>query len=126
MSKKQPVSKSGRAGLELPVGKLQTHLKRTLRAKRVSGHAPLYLAAAVEEVLQALLKHAHGNTPDSRNRVFKRNLLAAMRSDKDMSAVFGGYTSASTQTLKAPGDSIVSSTVLKYRAEKAAAQKKAA
>lgn len=125
-TKKKSVPKSTKAGLILPMAKIQTHLKKQTRSKRVSEKAPLYLTAAVEDLMQSLLVAAVQQIPGGKSRLNRGLLLKALRSNKDLAAVFAGYTSASTTPVKVAANSIVSKFVLKYRAEKAEEKKKAA
>lgn len=46
--KKKPVSRSVKAGLQFPVGRLGRFLKKGQYAKRVGSGAPVYLAAVLE------------------------------------------------------------------------------
>jgi hypothetical protein len=47
-AKKKAVSKSARAGLQFPVGRLARYLKNGRYAQRVGAGAPVYLAAVLE------------------------------------------------------------------------------
>ena len=57
--KKKPVSRSVKAGLQFPVGRIGRYLKNGRYARRVGTGAPVYLAAVLEylaaEVLAELL-----------------------------------------------------------------------
>lgn len=46
--KKKPVSRSVKAGLQFPVGRIGRYLKKGRYAKRVGTGAPVYLAAVLE------------------------------------------------------------------------------
>lgn len=46
--KKKPVSKSQKAGLQFPVGRMARFLKNGRYAKRIGAGAPVYLAAVLE------------------------------------------------------------------------------
>lgn len=46
--KKKPVTRSVRAGLQFPVGRIGRYLKNGRYAKRVGTGAPVYLAAVLE------------------------------------------------------------------------------
>lgn len=46
--KKKSVSKSVKAGLQFPVGRIGRHIKNGRYAKRVGSGAPIYLAAVLE------------------------------------------------------------------------------
>lgn len=46
--KKKPVSRSSRAGLQFPVGRIGRYLKKGRYSERVGTGAPVYLAAVLE------------------------------------------------------------------------------
>lgn len=46
--KKKPVSRSVKAGLQFPVGRIGRYLKKGRYSKRVGTGAPVYLAAVLE------------------------------------------------------------------------------
>ncbi len=46
--KRKVVSKSTKAGLQFPVGRIARYLKKGKYAERVGGGAPVYLAAVLE------------------------------------------------------------------------------
>lgn len=46
--KSEPVSKSAKAGLQFPVGRLSRYLKKGRYADRVGSGAPVYIAAVLE------------------------------------------------------------------------------
>jgi len=58
--KKKPVSRSVKAGLQFPVGRIGRYLKKGRYAQRVGTGAPIYMAAVLEylaaEVLYLLLQ----------------------------------------------------------------------
>ena len=117
-AKKSSTPKSTKAGLIMPIAKIGTHLKKTFRPKRVSEKAPLYVAAAVQMILESALVCAFKQVPAGKNRITRMALLKALRSDKDLNRVFAGYTASSTDALKVAPSSLVSPVVLNYRAEK--------
>lgn len=91
--KKKSISKSTRAGLTLPVGRLNTSLKLKSNSKRVGGSAPVYLAACVEYVLAEILQAA-GNTAKDRSRkiISPDDVISALRRDEDLSKLYRGST----------------------------------
>lgn len=46
--KKKPVSRSAKAGLQFPVGRIGRYLKKGRYSQRVGSGAPVYLAAVLE------------------------------------------------------------------------------
>lgn len=58
--KGKAVSGSTKAGLQFPVGRMQRYIKRGMYAQRVGGSAGVYLASAIESVIQDILEVAAG------------------------------------------------------------------
>ncbi|KAJ6381284.1 hypothetical protein OIU77_030043 [Salix suchowensis] len=72
--KKKPVSRSAKAGLQFPVGRIGRYLKKGRYSQRVGSGAPVYLAAVLEndEELGKLLAGvtiAHGGVLPNINPV---------------------------------------------------------
>ena len=64
-SKKKATSRSAKAGLQFPVGRVHRHMKLGRYASRIGAGAPVYLAAvleymAAEGYLTSWLRHARG------------------------------------------------------------------
>ena len=60
------VSRSAKAGLQFPVGRLARYLKQGGYAKRVGGAAPVYMAAVLEYIVAEVLELA-GNAAKTYN-----------------------------------------------------------
>ena len=58
VAKKKSVSKTVKAGLQFPVGRLARYLKKGRYAQRIGSGAPVYLAAVLE-YLAAEVIHTH-------------------------------------------------------------------
>ncbi|KAA8518869.1 hypothetical protein F0562_016357 [Nyssa sinensis] len=56
--KKKPVSRSVKAGLQFPVGRIGRYLKKGRYAQRVGTGAPVYLAAVLEYLAAEVLELA--------------------------------------------------------------------
>mmetsp|Transcript_838 Transcript_838/g.3061 ORF Transcript_838/g.3061 Transcript_838/m.3061 type:complete len:303 (+) Transcript_838:20-928(+) len=80
----RPVSKSARAGLQFPVGRIHRYLKQRLRCRIGSG-APVYLAAVLEYLVAEVLELAGNASRDLMvKRITPRHLLLAFRGDVEL------------------------------------------
>ncbi len=94
--KKSNVSKSSRAGLQFPVGRIARHLKKGRYAARLGGGAPVYLAAVLEYLAAEILDQAGNAARDNkRARITPRHLQLAIRQDEELDKLFQGVTIAS-------------------------------
>ncbi|OAY68474.1 putative histone H2A.1 [Ananas comosus] len=72
--RKKAVSRSVKAGLQFPVGRIGRYLKKGRYAQRVGTGAPVYLAA--------------------KNRIIPRHVLLAIRNDEELGKLLAGVTIA--------------------------------
>lgn len=86
--KDKRVSKNVRAGLIIPISRVKRLIKQKMGGGRLRTQASIYLAAAVEYVLQVLLKAASEYRKKDTQRLGKRNLLLAVREDPDLDKLF--------------------------------------
>ncbi|KAL0459599.1 UNVERIFIED_CONTAM: Histone H2AX [Sesamum latifolium] len=76
------VSRSAKAGLEFPVGRIARFLKEGKYAQRVNAGAPVYLAAVLELAgNQAKLR--------KKNRISPRHIQLAVRNDEELTKLYG-------------------------------------
>ncbi|KAJ0908700.1 putative transcription factor Hap3/NF-YB family [Helianthus annuus] len=93
--KKKPVSRSVKAGLQFPVGRLGRYLKKGRYAKRVGTGAPVYLAAVLEYLAAEVLELAGNAARDNKkNRIIPRHVLLAVRNDEELGKLLAGVTIA--------------------------------
>jgi histone H2A len=93
--KKTPVSRSVKAGLQFPVGRIGRYLKKGRYAARVGTGAPVYLAAVLEYLAAEVLELAGNAARDNkRNRIIPRHLLLAVRNDDELGRLLAGVTIA--------------------------------
>lgn len=89
-------TRSARAGLQFPVGRLARHLKKGAFAKRVSGGAPVYMAAVLEYVVAEVLELAGNAAKDNKKlRITPRHIQLAVRNDDELNKFFGNAVIAS-------------------------------
>ncbi|XBJ18479.1 probable histone H2A.4 [Triticum dicoccoides] len=93
--KKKAVSRSVKAGLQFPVGRIGRYLKHGRYAKRVGSGAPVYLAAVLEYLAAELLELAGNAARDNKkNRIIPRHVLLAIRNDEELGKLLAGVTIA--------------------------------
>ncbi|CAI0460022.1 unnamed protein product [Linum tenue] len=94
--RKKAVSKSARAGLQFPVGRVFRFLKKGRYAQRYGAGAPIYLAAVLEYLAAEVLELAGNAAMDNKkNRINPRHLLLAVRNDEELGKLLQGVTIAS-------------------------------
>merc|ERR1712166_1728506 len=93
---KKAVSRSARAGLQFPVGRIARQLRAGRFAQRIGAGAPVYLAAVLEYLAAEVLELAGNCARDNkRTRVVPRHIQLAIRHDDELSKLMGGTTIAS-------------------------------
>ncbi|KAJ1261263.1 hypothetical protein BS78_09G015500 [Paspalum vaginatum] len=93
--KKKPVSRSVKAGLQFPVGRVGRYLKKGRYAARVGTGAPVYLAAVLEYLAAEVLELAGNAARDNKkNRIVPRHVLLAIRNDEELGRLLAGVTIA--------------------------------
>ncbi|EDX05739.1 GD24322 [Drosophila simulans] len=77
-------SRSKRAGLLFPVGRIHRLLRKGNYAERISAGAPVYLAAVMEYLAAEVLKLAGNAARDNKKtRIIPRHLQLAIRNDEE-------------------------------------------
>ena len=89
-------SRSAKAGLQFPVGRIARYLRQGRYAARVGSGAPVYLAAVMEYLAAEILELAGNAARDNkRSRIIPRHLQLAVRNDEELNKLLGGVTIAS-------------------------------
>ncbi|CAL8464656.1 g4191 [Coccomyxa elongata] len=93
---KKQVSRSAKAGLQFPVGRIARYLKKGKYASRVGAGAPVYLAAVLEYLAAEVLELAGNAARDNKKtRIIPRHIQLAVRNDEELSKLLGNVTIAS-------------------------------
>ena len=89
-------SRSSRAGLQFPVGRIGRYLKQGKYAERVGAGAPVYLAAVLEYLAAEVLELAGNAAKDNKkNRIIPRHIQLAVRNDEELNKLMVNTTIAS-------------------------------
>ena len=87
------MSRSARAGLQFPVGRLARFLKRGRYTERVGAGAPVYMAAVLEYLVAEVLELAGNAAKDQKkNRINPRHILLAVRNDEELNKMLANTT----------------------------------
>ncbi|XP_073501960.1 histone H2A type 1-like [Phyllobates terribilis] len=82
-------TRSSRAGLQFPVGRVHRLLRKGNYAERVGAGAPVYLAAVLEYLTAEILE-----LDNKKTRIIPRHLQLAVRNDEELNRLLGGVTIA--------------------------------
>ncbi|KAJ4779299.1 Histone H2A [Rhynchospora pubera] len=94
--RKKAVTRSVKAGLQFPVGRIGRYLKKGRYSQRVGTGAPVYLAAVLEYLAAEVLELAGNAARDNKkNRIIPRHVLLAIRNDEELGKLLAGVTIAS-------------------------------
>ena len=89
-------SRSSRAGLQFPVGRIARYLKQGKFAERVGAGAPVYLAAVLEYLAAEVLELAGNAAKDNKKtRIIPRHIQLAVRNDEELNKLMANTTIAS-------------------------------
>ena len=86
-----PTSRSAKAGLQFPVGRMQRYLRKKIHTRRVGGNSAVYTTAVLEYLCAELLELAGNAAQDlKKKRITPRFLQLAVRNDEEMNKLIGG------------------------------------
>ncbi len=92
---KKSTTKTAKAGLQFPVGRVGRYLKQGKYATRVGAGAPVYLAAILEYLTAEILELAGNAARDNKkSRIIPRHIQLAVRNDEELNKLFGSVTIA--------------------------------
>ncbi len=93
-------TRTSRAGLVFPVGRIHRMLRNGRYASRVGAGAPVYLAAVLEYLAAESLELAGNAAVDNQKaRIVPRHIQIAVRADEELSKLLGSVTVASAGVL---------------------------
>uniref|UniRef100_UPI00358F4399 histone H2A.J-like n=1 Tax=Myxine glutinosa TaxID=7769 RepID=UPI00358F4399 len=88
-------SRTSRAGLQFPVGRVHRHLRKGNYAERIGAGAPVYLAAVLEYLAAEILELGGNAARDNnKSRITPRHLQLAVRNDVELNKLLGEVTMA--------------------------------
>jgi len=88
-------SRSFRAGLQFPVGRIHRQLRNGRYAARVGAGAPVYLGAVLEYLSAEILELAGNASRDNKKlRIIPRHIQLAIRNDEELNKLLGDVTIA--------------------------------
>lgn len=87
-SKSSPQSRSARAGLQFPVGRVHRFLRKGRYAKRVSVGSAVYLAGVMEYLTAEVLELSGNAAKDlKKRRITPKHLTLAVRGDEELDSI---------------------------------------
>lgn len=94
-SAKASQSRSSKAGLTFPVGRVHRLLRKGNYAQRIGSGAPVYLTAVLEYLAAEILELAGNAARDNKKtRIIPRHLQLAIRNDDELNRLLGNVTIA--------------------------------
>ena len=88
-------TRSAKAGLQFPVGRIARFLRAQRVAARVGAGAPVYMAAVLEYLAAEILELAGNAARDNKkSRIIPRHIQLAVRNDEELNKLLGGVTIA--------------------------------
>ncbi len=95
-SKAKAQTRSSKAGLQFPVGRIHRFLRKGGYAERVGAGAPVFLAAVMEYLTAEVLELSGNAARDNKKtRIIPRHIQLAVRNDEELNKLLGGVTIAS-------------------------------
>ena len=92
---KKSTSRSSKAGLQFPVGRVARYMKKAKVSARVGAGAPVYMAAVLEYLTAEVLELAGNAARDNKKtRIVPRHIQLAVRNDEELNKLMGGVTIA--------------------------------
>ena len=94
--RQHPKTRSSRAGLQFPVGRLHRFLREGRYGERVGAGAPVFMAAVLEYLTVEVLELAGNAARDNKKtRISPRHIMLAIRNDEELNQLLSNITIAS-------------------------------
>lgn len=124
VEKKKSMSKQAKAGLTMPVSRINRTMKAISKTKRIGGSAPIYMSAVLEYIVAEILELAGNHTQNSkRKRVTPEDVILSIRSDEELSKLCGSIAVYTGDKLTGVGDALKPAPIKeKKKTETAAAE----
>ena len=95
VTKVKSKTRSARAGLQFPVGRVHRLLRKGNYAQRIGAGAPVYLSAVLEYLSAEVLELAGNAARDNKkSRIIPRHLQLVIKNDEELNKLLGGVTIA--------------------------------
>ena len=92
--RKKSVSRSSKAGLIFPVGRIARHMRKARVASRIGAGAPVFVAAVLQYITAEVLDKAKGTLKSGAKRITPRSANLGIMSDEELKHVFSEVTIA--------------------------------
>lgn len=87
------ISRSARAGVQFPVGRIARYMRKATLAPRVGSGAPIYVTAVLEYLVAELLELAGNAARDNKKqRITPRHIQLAIRNDEELNKMLQKVT----------------------------------
>ncbi|GBB91903.1 hypothetical protein RclHR1_19340002 [Rhizophagus clarus] len=95
LTNKRKLTRSEKAGLIFPVGRIHRLLRRGNYAPHIGSGAPVYFAAVIEYLVAEIVELAGNAAADNKKkRIIPRHLQLAIRNDEELNKLFRDVTIA--------------------------------
>ena len=92
-AKAKSKTRSSRAGLQFPVGRIHRFLRKGHYSQRIGSGAPVYMAAVLEYLTAEILELAGNASRDNKKtRIIPRHVQLAVRNDEELNKLLSGVT----------------------------------
>jgi len=91
---KKSVSRSSKAGLEFPVGRIARHMKKARVSSRIGAGAPVFVAAVLQYITAEVLKKGSEELKFNAKRITPRYVNLGIMGDDELKQVFSKVTIA--------------------------------
>merc|ERR550539_1449148 len=82
-------SRSAKAGVTFPVGRLSRYMREGAYAQRIGGGSAVYVAAVLEYLIAEVLELSGNAARDNKKqRIVPRHIQLAVRNDEELSSLF--------------------------------------